>query len=216
MFISYFMVGKLLYGIYVYKWVGLNENGDLQVYDVENNVILGFVCDYYVLVYCGMIVFIYNVLLINVLCYKGFEFLVMLILDVGYKLWLSNILSINMLNGCIIFIVKGIVDCWIQFGDVMDVLCLFFFNDMENFNIYCMELYCYLDLFVYDVLNICLSNILLVYRVLVYWCKKIFFFGVCFQFNVENVVIFVFDSKVNYDLGGKVKLNYVWGLYLNF
>ena len=27
---------------------------------------------------------------------------------------------------------------------------------------------------------------------------------------------FAFDSKANYDLGGKVKPNYVWGLYLNF
>lgn len=31
-----------------------------------------------------------------------------------------------------------------------------------------------------------------------------------------NVATFAFDSKANYDLGGKVKPNYVWGLYLNF
>ena len=36
---SYPMVGKPLYGIYAYKWAGLNENGDPQVYDAENNVI---------------------------------------------------------------------------------------------------------------------------------------------------------------------------------
>lgn len=32
---SYPMVGKPLYGIYAYKWAGLNENGDPQVYDAE-------------------------------------------------------------------------------------------------------------------------------------------------------------------------------------
>ena len=41
-------------------------------------------------------------------------------------------------------------------------------------------------------------------------------FGARLQFNVENVATFAFDSKANYDLGGKVKPNYVWGLYLNF
>lgn len=54
------------------------------------------------------------------------------------------------------------------------------------------------------------------YRVPAHWCKKISLSGARLQFNVENVATFAFDSKANYDLGGKVKPNYVWGLYLNF
>ena len=78
------------------------------------------------------------------------------------------------------------------------------------------ELYRYSDLFVYDASNIRLSNISLAYRVPAHWCKKISLSGARLQFNVENVATFAFDSKANYDLGGKVKPNYVWGLYLNF
>ena len=74
----------------------------------------------------------------------------------------------------------------------------------------------YSDLFVYDASNIRLSNISLAYRVPAHWCKKISLSGARLQFNVENVATFAFDSKANYDLGGKVKPNYVWGLYLNF
>ena len=69
---------------------------------------------------------------------------------------------------------------------------------------------------VYDASNIRLSNISLAYRVPAHWCKKISLSGARLQFNVENVATFAFDSKANYDLGGKVKPNYVWGLYLNF
>lgn len=96
---SYPMVGKPLYGIYAYKWAGLNENGDPQVYDAENNVTSGPARDYHALVYCGTTVPIHNASLTNVLRYKGFEFSAMLILDAGHKLRSSNIPSINMSNG---------------------------------------------------------------------------------------------------------------------
>ena len=67
-----------------------------------------------------------------------------------------------------------------------------------------------------DASNIRLSNISLAYRVPAHWCKKISLSGARLQFNVENVATFAFDSKANYDLGGKVKKKHVWGLYLNF
>ena len=73
------MVGKPLYGIYAYKWAGLNENGDPQVYDAENNVTSGPARDYHALVYCGTTVPIHNASLTNVLRYKGLEFSAMLI-----------------------------------------------------------------------------------------------------------------------------------------
>ena len=213
---SYPMVGKPLYGIYAYKWAGLNENGDPQVYDAENNVTSGPARDYHALVYCGTTVPIHNASLSNVLRYKGFEFSAMLILDAGHKLRSSNIPSINMSNGRITSTAKGIVDRWTQPGDVTDVPRLLFSNDTENFNTHRTELYRYSDLFVYDASNIRLSNISLAYRVPAHWCKKISLSGARLQFNVENVATFAFDSKANYDLGGKVKPNYVWGLYLNF
>lgn len=213
---SYPMVGKPLYGIYAYKWAGLNENGDPQVYDAENNVTSGPARDYHALVYCGTTVPIHNASLTNVLRYKGFEFSAMLILDAGHKLRSSNIPSINMSNGRITSTAKGIVDRWTQPGDVTDVPRLLFSNDTENFNTHRTELYRYSDLFVYDASNIRLSNISLAYRVPAHWCKKISLSGARLQFNVENVATFAIDSKANYDLGGKVKPNYVWGLYLNF
>ena len=117
---SYPMVGKPLYGIYAYKWAGLNENGDPQVYDAENNVTSGPARDYHALVYCGTTVPIHNASLTNVLRYKGFEFSAMLILDAGHKLRSSNIPSINMSNGRITSTAKGIVDRWTQPGQLIE------------------------------------------------------------------------------------------------
>ena len=88
--------------------------------------------------------------------------------------------------------------------DVTDVPRLLFSNDTENFNTP-YGIISLFDLFVYDASNIRLSNISLAYRVPAHWCKKISLSGARLQFNVENVATFAFDSKANYDLGGKVK-----------
>jgi len=214
--VSYPMVGQSLYGLYAYKWAGLDEHGDPQVYDTAGNITSGPVRDYEALLYCGTTVPVHSGSLTNVFRYKEFEFSAMLILNAGHKLRSSNIPSINMANGRIVSTAKGIVDRWTRPGDVTDVPRLLFSNDTENYNTHRTELYRYSDLFVYSASNIRLSNISLAYRVPTRWCKKVFLSGARLQFNVENVGTFAFDSKAHYDLNGKVKPNYVWGLYLNF
>jgi TonB-linked SusC/RagA family outer membrane protein len=213
---SYPMVDKPLYSIFAYKWAGLNEKGDPQVYDADGNITDGPTRDYHALAYCGTTIPVHSATLTNVLRYKDFEFSAMFILNAGHKLRASNIPSINMANGRIVPTAKDIVNRWKEPGSMTDVPRLLFSNDTENFNTHRTELYRYSDLFVYNASNIRVRNLSLAYRVPTQWCKKVFLSSARLQFNVENVATIAFDSKAHYDLGGKIKPNYVWGLYLNF
>lgn len=213
---SYPMVGKPLHGIYAYKWAGLNDKGDPQVYDAEGNITDGPTRDYKALAYCGTTIPVHNASLTNVLRYRDFEFSALLILNAGHKLRASNIPSINMANGRISTTAKSIVDRWQQTGDTTDVPRLLFSNDTENYNTHRSELFRYSDLFVYNASNIHLRNLSFAYRVPTEWCKKVYLSSARLQFNVENVATFAFNRKAHYDLGGKVKPNYVWGLHLSF
>jgi len=213
---SYPMVGNPLYGIYAYRWAGLDEKGDPQVYDAEGNITSGPTRDHKALLYCGTTIPVHNASLTNVLRYKNFEFSALVILNVGHKLRSTDFPSINMANGRINSTAKGIVDRWTKPGDKTDVPRLLFSNDTQNYNTHRTELYRYSDLFVYNASHIRFSNISLAYRFPEQWCKKISLSGARLQFNVENVGIIAFDSKAHYYLGGKIKPNYVWGLYLNF
>lgn len=213
---SYPMVGNPLNGIYAYKWAGLDENGDPQVYDAKGEITSGPTRDNEALLYCGTTVPVHSTSFTNVLRYKDFEFSALLILNAGHKLRSSNIPSINMANGRITSTAKDIVNRWTKAGDVTDVPRLLFSNDTENYNTHRTELYRYSDLFVYNASHLRISNLSLSYRVPANWCKKVFLSSARLQFNVENVATIAFDSKAHYDLNGKVKPNYVWGLYLNF
>lgn len=213
---GYPMVGKPLNSIYAYKWAGLNENGDPQVYDAEGNVTSGPTRDSDALLYCGTTVPVHNLTFTNILRYKDFELSFMLNMNAGHKLRTNTIPGINMANGRITRTAKGIVNRWTKPGDVTNVPRLLFSNDTENYNTHRSELYRYSDLFVYDASNIRLSNISLAYRVPTHWCTRLSLSGIRLQLNAENVGVFAFDKKAHYDLGGKIKPNYVFGLYLNF
>lgn len=212
---SYPMKGQPLNGIYAYKWAGLNENGDPQVYDKDGNITSEAVHDYEAMHYCGTTVPVHSGSLTNSFRYKDFELSALVIFDAGHKLRSSNIPSINMGDGNIVTTDKSIVRRWRQAGDVTDVPRLLFSNQ-EGYNTHRSELWAYSDKFVYNASNIRLNNISLAYRVPAKWCKKVFLSSARLQFNVENVGVFAFDSRAHYDLNGKVKPNYVWGLYLNF
>ncbi len=213
---GYPMVGKPLNSIYAYKWAGLNENGDPQVYDAEGNVTSGPTRDSDALLYCGTTVPVHNLTFTNILRYKDFELSFMLNMNAGHKLRTNTIPGINMANGRITRTAKDIVNRWTKPGDVTNVPRLLFSNDTENYNTHRSELYRYSDLFVYDASNIRLSNISLAYRVPTHWCTRLSLSGIRLQLNAENVGVFAFDKKAHYDLGGKIKPNYVFGLYLNF
>ena len=213
---SYPMEGKPLNGIYAYPWAGLDENGDPQVYDQDGNITSKAVQNADALRYCGTTVPVHSGSWNNVLRYKDFEFSALIIFDAGHKLRSSRVPSINMGDGRIVATDKSIVDRWQKPGDQTDVPRLLFANDKTNYNTYRSELWAYSDKFVCNASNIRLNNLSLAYRVPAQWCKKVYLSNARVQFNVENVGVLAFDKDAHYDLGGKVKPNFVWGLYLNF
>lgn len=213
---SYPSLGNPYFGLYAYKWAGLNEKGDPQVYDAEGNVTDGPVRDADALVFAGTTVPVHNVSWTNVVRYRDLEFSAFLTLNAGHKLRSSSIPSINMTSGRITSTAKDIVNRWTKPGDVTDIPRLLFSNDTENFNSHRTELFSYSDLFVYDASNVRINNLSVAYRLPSKLCKKVWLKNAKLQFNVENVATFAFDSRAHYDLGGKIKPNYVMGLNLNF
>ena len=215
---SYPMVGKPLYGLYSYEWAGLNEKGDPQVYDAAGNVTSSDVRDADAIKYQGTTIPVHSGSLTNVVRYRDFEVSAMLMFSAGHKIRDTFTPVINMGDGRVVSTHKDIMNRWQQPGDEhrTDVPRLLFTNDTENYNSYRSKLYSYSDLFVYNASNIRINNISLAYRLPKEVCKKAFLSAAKIQFNVENVATIAFDNRAHYALGGKVKPNFVWGLYLNF
>lgn len=215
---SYPTIGEPLTGLYAFKWAGLNENGDPQIYNQDGNVVATSVTSANALKYCGTSVPVHGGTFTNALRYKNFEFSAMLIFATGHKLRSSQVPNISMTRGRIVSTNKDIVNRWSQAGDEghTDVPRLLFSNDQQNYNSYRSTLYAYSDLFIRDASNIRLKNVALSYRVPTAWCKKVYLTGAKLQFNVENAAVLAFDSKARYDLGVYNSPNYVWGVYLNF
>lgn len=215
---SYPTVDKPLNGLYAFKWAGLNENGDPQVYNENDEIVSTSITSGKALKYSGSIVPVHSGTFTNAFRYKDFELSAMVTFAAGHKLRSTEIPTISMTSGRIATTYKSITDRWAKPGDEAhtDVPRLLFSNDQTNYNGYRTTLYAYSDLFIHDASNINLKNIALSYRVPAVWCKKAFLSGARIQFNVENAAIWAFDSKARYNLGVYNSPNYVWGLYLNF
>ena len=215
---SYPTIDKPLFGIYAYEWAGLNAQGDPQVYDAEGNITSEDVRDADAIKYQGTTVPVHSGSFTNVLQYKDFEFSAMILFSAGHKVRDPFTPTINMGDGRISSTHKDIMNRWQKPGDELhtDVPRLLFTNDTENYNSYRDNLYRYSDQFIYNASNIRINNLSLAYRLPKSICKKAFLSSAKLQFNVENVATIAFDSRAHYALGGKVKPNFVWGLYLNF
>lgn len=215
---SYPTVGNPFNGLYAYRWAGLNEEGDPQVYDAEGNITSEDVRDADAIIYQGTTVPVHSGSFTNVFRYKDFELSALLIFAAGHKIRDPYPPSINMSNGRIETTNKAIMNRWQKPGDekTTDVPRLLFSNDTENYNTYRTTLYAYSDLFVYNAANIRINNISLAYRLPSQLCQKVHMSGVKLHFNVENVATIAFDSRAHYALNGKVKPNYVWGVNVNF
>lgn len=215
---SYPVIGNPLNGLYAYRWAGLNEVGDPQVYDAHGNITSQDVRDADAIVYQGSTVPIHSGSFTNVLSYKNFEFSMMLLFDAGHKIRDTFTPIISMGDGRVVVTHKDIMKRWQKSGDELhtNVPRLLFSNDTENYNAYRSVLYRYSDLFVYDASNIRLNNLSFAYRIPSSLCKKMFLSRAKVQFNIENVATLAFDSRAHYALGGKNTPNFVMGLFLNF
>ena len=215
--LSYPTIGNPLNGLYAYRWAGLSEQGEPQVYDAKGNVTTENVRDADAIVYVGTTVPVHSGSLTNMIQYKGFELSAMLMFSAGHKIRDTYTPAINMADGRIVITHKDIMNHWQKPGDEAhtDIPRLLFSND-ENYNTYRNDLYQYSDRFIYNASNIRLNNISLAYRLPKALCQKAFLANAKIQFNVENVATIAFDNRAHYALGGKTQPNFVWGLYLNF
>lgn len=215
---SYPTVGNPYYGLYAYRWAGLDKNGDPQVYDAQGNITSQDVQDADAIVYQGTTMPVHSGTFTNVFRYKDFELSAMLTFAAGHKIRDPFPPTISMASGRITATNKDIMNRYQQAGDEMvtDVPRLLFSNDTENYNSYRQRIYAYSDLFVYNASNIRVDNLSLAYRLPADICRKLAMSAVKVQFNVENAATLAFDNRAHYALGGKVKPNFVWGIYLNF
>lgn len=217
---SYPTIGQPFFGIYAYKWAGLDASGDPQVYNSKGEKITGPISQSEVdaLQYCGTTIPVHSGTFTNVFSYKNIELSAMLLFEAGHKLRDNNIPDINMTGGRITTTAKDITKRWRQSGDEYktDVPRLLFNDDTENYNSHRADVYANSDLFIYSASNIRLRNISLAYRLPQNICQRMKMSGIKFQFNVENVATLAFDKKAHYQLGGKIKPNYVFAVNLNF
>lgn len=216
--LSYPTKGEPLNGIYGYKWAGLNENGDPQVYNADGEIVSTAVTDLEAIRYFGTTVPSHSGTFTNVFSYRNFEVSAMLLFEAGHKIRETNIPQINMTDGRIVTTAKDIAYRWRNPGDqaTTDVPRLLFSDDKVNYNTYRTTLYENSDKFIYNASNIKLRNISVAYRLPESICKRLMASSVKLQFNVENVATLAFDKKAHYVLGGKIKPNYVCSININF
>ena len=215
---TYARIGKPLYGLYAFKWAGLNEDGDPQIYNEEGDPVSSRVDTSKEMYYAGTSIPVQSGTFTNILRYKDFEFSAMLTFAFGHKLRGSDVPTISMTDGLINGTFKSINDRWRSAGDEdhTDVPRLLFSNQSDIYNSYRSSLYSYSDLFIYDASNVRIRNISFAYRVPQKWVDKASLTSARLQFNIENLSTIAFDSRARYNLRAYDKPNYVWGLYLNF
>ena len=215
---TYAQIGKPLYGLYAFRWAGLNEHGDPQIYNEEGDPVSNRVDTSKEMYYAGTSIPVQSGTFTNILRYKDFEFSAMLTFALGHKLRGRDVPTISMTEGRINSTYNSINDRWRNPGDeaTTDVPRLLFSNQTDEYNTYRNTLYSYSDLFIYDASNIRIRNISFAYRVPQRIVERMSLSSARLQFNIENLSTFAFDSKARYNLGAYNKPNYVWGLYLNF
>ncbi|WP_320019187.1 SusC/RagA family TonB-linked outer membrane protein [Labilibaculum manganireducens] len=202
-------------GIYAYKWAGLNEQGEPQIYDAEGNKTSTDYTNMDNIHFSGTTVPKYSGSIMNRFSYKNFDLSVLLLYAGGHKLRNTNVPTIN--NGMGVTS-KDIRNRWKQAGDEnsTDVPRLLFSGNHTDYNYYRESLYNYSDIHVLDASYVKINNISLAYHLPSEWCNKLKLGSARVQFNVENLKTFAFEKKAEYMLGAKERPTFVGGVYLSF
>lgn len=112
------MEGNSYNGIYAYKWAGLSETGEPQIYDKDGNITTTDYTDLEAIHYVGTTVPEYSGSFTNVFNYKDFELSIQMLYAGGHKIRNTNIPKINMgdpySNGIIDMTSKDIRKRWKQ------------------------------------------------------------------------------------------------------
>lgn len=82
--------------LYLYKWAGLSEEGEPQIYDKDGKVTTTDYTDIEAIHYAGTSVPLYNGSFTNMLTYRNFDLSVQVLYAGGHKIRNSNIPDISM------------------------------------------------------------------------------------------------------------------------
>ncbi|MDM8158443.1 SusC/RagA family TonB-linked outer membrane protein [Labilibaculum sp. K2S] len=215
-------VNNAFNGIYSYKWAGLNDQGEPQIYDVDGNKTSTDYTNMDNIHFSGTTVPKYSGSIMNRFSYKNFDLSVLLLYAGGHKVRNTNIPKINMADpyGSAMISVtnKDIRNRWKQAGDEnkTDVPRLLFYGNSPDYNYYRESVYNYSDIHVLDASYVKINNISLAYHLPSEWCSKLKLGSARVQFNVENLKTFAFEKKAEYMLGAKERPTFVGGVYLSF
>ncbi len=221
---AYPVVGNPYHAIYGYRWAGLSEDGQPQIYDGEGNVVNYVPGDLESIHYLGtteptsMASFQLN------LRWKRLSASVLVTYQGGHVMrntdlpMLSN--SYNSAAGGYITsfsaVNKGIVNRWREAGDeAYTNVPAAIFAESPLFSYDSYSLYSYADINVISATNWRIANISLAYELPTQWMRSIGLTSARVQANVENAATFAKSRAAKYLLGGYEAPNYVLGLYID-
>jgi len=214
--------GNPFTGIYAYKWAGLNDQGEPQIYDIDGGKTSTDYTNMDNIHYAGTTVPKYSGSFMNRFSYKNFDLSILLLYAGGHKVRNTNIPQINMADpyssGIVNITSKDIRNRWKKAGDEnsTNVPRLLFSGNSSDFNYYRESIYSNADIHVLDASYVKIHNISLAYHLPSEWCNKLKLGSVRIQFNVENLKTFAFEKKAEYMLGAKERPTFVGGVYLSF
>ncbi|MFT4205315.1 MAG: SusC/RagA family TonB-linked outer membrane protein [Chitinophagaceae bacterium] len=219
---AYPRIGNPYQAVYSYRWAGLDNSGQPQVYNEtgeKTTISPGTVES---LIYSGTTVPKYSGGINSSLTYKGFSFSFLLTFEGGHVIrntflpYIGNSYNndIGGYTSVITAVNKGIVDRWKQPGDEQHTnIPKAVFAEDEAFNSESYDLYRYADINVLNAANIRLRNVSIVYQLPSSFSKKIKIQHARIQFNIENALMLTKDKTVKYLLNGYQRPNYMLGVY---
>ncbi len=227
---STLVVDKPYAALMAFKWAGLDNNGNPQVYDPNGNpTIRSFNLDpnsVNALVYMGTVIPPFTASFTNNFTYKGFELSAMLICNAGHVMR-RDVPNIEMVNDLFPEVTSSeIENRWKKAGDVTTVPRVSFSYDGDiDLDGSSRQLhYQYADINVVDASYIKLRNLSLTYHLPSSLLSKASISGARIMFSVENLATFEFnkygiDPEHHASNGVRYLKNgpsYILGIQLNF
>ncbi len=210
---AYPRVGIPYNAIYGYRWAGLNEKGEPQVYDAAGNIHSDSspqnVDD---AVYLGTSVPVCNGAVNTTLRYRNWELAAQFLFETGHKMRNSNIAypALGVVS-------KDVVNRWRKPGDETRTnVPRYVPSESSDYNWYSADLYGKASIHVIDADNLRLSKLSITYRIPSDICRKFYLKNARIMLGMENVFTLAESLDAKYMLGGYNSPDYLCNINLNF
>lgn len=210
---AYPRVGVPYNAIYGYRWAGLNDKGQPQVYDAEGNIhVSSSPQNVEDAVYLGTTVPVYNGAFNTNLRFRNWELAAQLLFEGGHKMRNTNIAypGLGVTS-------KDANKRWRQPGDeAYTNVPRYVSSESADYNYYSSDLYYKASIHVLDADNWRLKNLSITYHVPTAVCQKLYVKNARIMLGMENVFTLAKSRDVKWMLGGYNKPNYLCNINLNF